>query len=132
MFAKYLAVDRWNGTKNEETEIVAPTVHEIEQAIRDLDASVRTLVTVGAGGDVHMAIGGGAGRYLVYATYDNQTFHSLVDLSAGSRGSQLLFVGGQEGDYPGHQVVGMELAIRAARAFAEAGMLDPELHWEVN
>jgi hypothetical protein len=103
---------------------------QIEAAIRELDAKSKTLVTLGVDDETYMTIGGGgAGKYVVSATFDNMSFHNLVDLSKPDE-TQKLIVGGQEGIYPAKVCVDLLPCLVAARTFAESGKLDTLLDWQ--
>jgi hypothetical protein len=65
----------------------------------------------------------------VYATVDNEVFHTLVNPEA-PLGKRLLKVGGQFGDYGLKICVGLAEAMRAARTYAETGQTDASLTWE--
>jgi hypothetical protein len=70
-----------------------------------------------------MAVGGGdSGRYVVYATFDNANFFTLLSLDQ-SEGKLLLFVAGQEGDYDKEIVVDLQSALTAAKTFADGRLL---------
>jgi Immunity protein Imm1 len=108
-----------------------PTWEQIETAIRQLDGERRTLVILGVGDPVpHMAIGGGEdGKYIVYATPDNMSFHTLVNPGAPP-GRCMLTAGGQRGDYDLKICVGLREALLAAKTYAESGQIDAGLTWE--
>lgn len=129
MYTTTMVTDEWDGARNDECEVEFPSLDQVEQAVKHLDAERHSLVTLEAGGEAHMAIGGGGGRFIVYATFDNETFHNLL---AGGDSEQMvtLFVGGQDGEYPAKTVVSEEAALTAAKTFAESGKLDPALSWE--
>jgi hypothetical protein len=129
MYAKALWTDYWRGTACDGDQIAHPSVEDIEVAITRLDGKYRTIVTIKGDEDAHLAVGGGAsGQYVVYATFDNKRFSTLM--SAEPSDSQtLLLVGGQQGDYPRNIVVDLPLALAAAKAFAETGQIDPGLRW---
>ena len=77
-----------------------------------------------------MAIGGGgAGKYVVSATFDNINFHNLIDLSKPDE-TEKLAVGGQEGIYPSKICVDLLPCLVAARTFGESGKLDTLLAWQ--
>lgn len=102
----------------------------VEEALGRLDGKDCTLVMLEAEGETHMAVGGGAGQqYVVYATYDNETFHNLADPTRADE-TVYLVVGKQRGDYRARQVVSRAAALAAARAFAERGALESSLTWE--
>jgi hypothetical protein len=129
MNASRISGDRWRGMLNDEWHVDQPSWDEAEDAIRRLDASTYTIVMIESIGEQHLAVGGGAGRYVVYATFDNYDFWNLLG-DGGAGGRTLLNAGGQDGDYPVRQIVDLEQACRAARTFFLGLRLDPSLWWE--
>lgn len=121
--------DRWNGVMNVEWHIDAPSFDDVNRALDRLDAKTYTMLTLQGVGEQHMTIGGGAGRYVVYATSDNEEFWNLLSPGAGDD-IVLLNVGGQQGDYPARQVVDLVQARAAARKFFEQQQRDPDQKWE--
>ena len=80
-----------------------------------------------------LAIGGGAGRYFVMLTVAAQTDEEswLVACRDGAEtGTEPLVVGGQRGNYPARQVVGIETAFDAAREYFTTGEPSPAVDWE--
>jgi hypothetical protein len=67
--------------------------------------------------------------YVVYATFNNETFYSLLNPKM-SEGSVNLMVGKQLGDYPAKTCVDLSEALQAAEVFAETGQLAETLVWE--
>jgi hypothetical protein len=109
-----------------------PTWPDIERAIRRLDGDGCSMVSLGIGPPPvpHMAIGGGEnGKYIVYATEDNQKFLTLVNPGAPA-GKCLLVAGGQRGEYDLRICVDLSAALEAAREYAESGQLATTLTWE--
>ena len=131
--AKTLVVTRMDGPEDAAgEELERPTWRDIETAILRLDGDACTLLVLGIGEPPvpHMAIGGGENsKYIIYATRNNRTFHNLIAPRAVA-GRSLLVAGGQWGEYPNKQLVGLEEALRAARTYAETGQLEPTLVWE--
>lgn len=129
MHVRSISTDHWTGVLNRETEFASPTWSIVETAIRNLDGKARTMVTLLCDDEAHLTVGGGRnGQYVVYATRDNLNFFSLNGHDNASE-KVLLFVGGQEGDYPRYSIVDVALALRAARTFFETGTLDTGLKW---
>src|SRR5690349_20562901 len=114
MVVERIIADRWEGVFNHEETVESPTVADLEQLLDKLDADVHTMLTLRSVGEAHMAVGGGANQYVVYATFDNERFWNLMS-QVPSNGTVVLKVGGQEGHYLGSQVVSKELALRAAQ-----------------
>ena len=130
MFVIDLSVEKWVGNRNEGEFIENPDWSQIEAAIRELDGKSKTLVTLGVDDKTYMTIGGGeSGKYIVSVTFDNISFHNLVDLSKLDR-TEKLVVGGQEGIYPAKMCVDLLPCLLAARTFAESGKLDELLSWQ--
>lgn len=120
--------DLWSGASNSEWEISAPTPAIFDSALDQLDGEARTMITICGEGAQHLAIGGGAGRYIVYATFDNEQFWNLRSNEKAS-GKTMLFVGGQEGDFQAEYVVTKEQARSAGHAFLKTFQLDPAQEW---
>jgi hypothetical protein len=129
VFAQSVTYDKWERNRDSPTTVQKPGWFTIEQRIRLLDGRQHTMVTIAGAGEAHMAVGGGGGRYVVYTTYDNLTFHNLVDPARGEAAERVL-AGGQQGEYPARQVVALDQALEAARQFAEHGVLAPTVTWE--
>ena len=99
------------------------------EELRELDGHRRTLVTLETDGETHMAIGGGANKYLVYVTFDNENFSYLINPTK-SGDAETLVVGGQEGIYPGKWCVDLTIALKAAKSFVELGSIEKSVIWE--
>lgn len=121
--------DRWEGMLNHEWRVDRASSADLELALDQLDARSHTMVTILREGEQHLTIGGGAGQYVVYATFDSEQFWNLLH-SQPATGTILLNAGGQEGDYPAEQVVTKEQALVAGIAFLDAGRLDPSQQWQ--
>jgi Immunity protein Imm1 len=129
MFISQFTVENWQGNQNKSVFKKAINWTEIQTAIRELDGHYKTLVTLETEGEIHMAIGGGTGKYIVYLTFDNETFYYLIDplkLNTDER----LIVGGQEGIYPAKLCVDIGTVMKAAQTFAELGTMEKALIWE--
>ena len=130
MFVLDLSVEKWVGNRNESDFIENPDWSQIEAAIHELDGKSKTLVTLGVDEETYMTVGGGeSGKYVVSVTFDNISFHNLVDLSKPDA-TEKLVVGGQEGIYPAKMCVDLLRCLLAARTFAESGELDRLLVWQ--
>jgi len=130
MFVLDLSVEKWIGNRNESDFIENPNWSQIEAAIHELDGKSKTLVTLGADDETYMTVGGGElEKYVVSVTFDNISFHNLVDLSKPDT-TEKLVVGGQEGIYNAKMCVDLLRCLLAARTFAESGKLDRLLVWQ--
>lgn len=107
------------------------TLREVEAAIRQLDGVTWTLVVVEDPSGRTLTIGGGPRRFVVEAADDATHRFAVVDPKRGG-GRIDVVVGGQLVDYPARVCVTLEVALAAARVFAEqAGARDPQLTWAV-
>jgi hypothetical protein len=129
MYATALSTDYWQGVRCDGSDIANPSPEDIEAAIKALDGKHRSTVTIRGNDVAHLAVGGGTGgQYVVYATFDNTRFFTLMSAEQ-SESKVLLLIGGQEGGYPNSIVVNLPLAMAAAKSFAETGQIDPTLQW---
>ncbi len=127
-----LRVDNWTAGKPDHRDISGPTWEAIEQAIRALDQRQRTQLVLDRQDGSHMLIGGGTGRYNVCVTKardEDEQYFTLADNNAPSDGHENLVTGGQLGRFPARAVVGLEDALKAAKAFFQDGSLTAELAW---
>jgi Immunity protein Imm1 len=129
MFITKFSVEDWIGNQNKGSVKQAHSWQEIESAIRELDGHHKTLVTLETDSETHMTVGGGLGKYIVYLTFDNESFHYLVDPSKSDI-DQFVIVGGQEGIYPAKSCVDLNTTLKAAKAFAELGTMAELVIWE--
>ena len=121
--------DHWEGVLNHEWTVEKASSADLDRALDRLDARTYTMIIVQLGGEQHLTIGGGAGQYVVYATFDNEEFWNLLRTQAPAS-TVLLNVGGQQGDFPAAQVVDKEQARVAGHVFLNACLLNPTQQWE--
>lgn len=131
MYVKVLHIDLVEGSMGYEVkEMASPSWTDIETAIKRLDGESRTQVAIGADGEMHLSVGGGEkGQYVVYATFDNMKFYTLLSDQPSETEVELV-AGGQVGNYSGKIVVGLAPALMAAKTFAESGEIDRRLNWQ--
>lgn len=130
MFISKFSVEDWQGNQNKVLLEPVQSWAEIETAIKELDGHRKTLVTLEANGETHMAVGGGTEQYVVYVTFDNETFHYLVDPSKSDT-DESLTVGGQEGVYSAKLCVDLDATLKAAKTFAELGTMEKSVIWKM-
>ena len=129
MYATNISWDDWQAGRSNEHKKPQPNQSDIEAAVRRLDSRQYTIVIVEGRGEAHLAVGGGGGKYVVYATFDNRRFINLLG-DTGLMGTEELLIGGQIGDYPVARIVDRSRAMTAALTFARNGQLDPNFEWE--
>lgn len=129
MFISKLSWDEWDGNHDRGDVMAVTTWDEVRSNIEALDGRSRTLVTLEGSGEVHMAIGGGAGQYVVYVTFDNESFQYLVDRSRDGDEMESIVVGGQMGEYAARRCVGLSIVLQVAQLFLERGEVVRSL-WE--
>ncbi len=112
----------------ESVEVVEPDLEKIVASVSSLDGESCSLLTLyGADGD-HLCVGGGNGQYVLYVTYDDERFHSL--LSGDDETLVQVVAGGQSGDYQRRQVVSLDTALKATRRYAMDGQLERSVSWQ--
>jgi Immunity protein Imm1 len=125
-----LRTDLWEGVRCKDGELLNPSWLAIECAIKNLDGEYRTIASIEGTGAVRLVVGGGAqGKYIVWVTFDDTEFHTLLS-SDRSAEKTLLRIGGQDGDYEKEIIVDVNAALKAAKTFYEFGKLDEELKWK--
>lgn len=106
-----------------------PQFPAIAKAITALDGNKKTIVCLEGERNMHMDIGGGGPQGCVVAlTYDSQKFYTLINPAVTGENVELK-VGGAPRPYPAEMLVPKELALKAAKTFAESGAAEPSLHW---
>lgn len=126
-----MVADRWEGLRNNASVVVEPTWEAIAGAIKALDGSVRTMVSIVYRHPSFMQVAGGGddGLYVVQVTADGERFKVATrDFSPTVK--VMITAGGQEGEYLARRCVELATALRAARTFASSGALEPAINWE--
>jgi len=132
MFVVEMFADSSEGIERSGNILLNPSWEDIDAAIRKLYGEKCTIVRLQGKGEAHMAIGGGAnGRYIVYATFNNEEFFNLVS-DDKTIGSVLLFISGQEGVFPTETVVDVDLVYKTVKTFVEIGKLESDLQWKTS
>ena len=79
-------------------------------------------------------MGGGGGRYHVMLTEDahteSESWRVAERRDQPESANEILTVGGQPGRFPSRQIVSLEIALSAARAFYETGEPASDLVWD--
>jgi len=135
MFISKFSSEDWQNNQNNEVLHPAKNWQEIEKVIRELDGKHRTLVILETDGEAHLSIGGGPDKFIVYLTFDNETFYHLLNRAylldpSKSKSKENIIVGGQAGLYATKLCVGMDTAIQVAETFAQFGEKDRSYIWK--
>jgi hypothetical protein len=130
VYVTSLQHDNWTNRRNDSSIVEHPSWADIEIAIRNLDGTHHTIVTLVKNPNAYLTIGGQWNeRFIVNATPDNYDFVSMVDPD-GSPEKVLLFIGGQDGEYEKRKCVPLQWVLKAAKTYAETGELDSSVNWE--
>lgn len=124
-----LLADCWDGIINREEVITDPSNDDLIRLFDRLDQQRHTILSIDSGTGASLTVGGGNGKYVVYACEDDVTFFNLIS-DDDSRQLARLNAGGQEGEYPGRQVVNGKAALTAAQTFLSLQLRDSSLCWE--
>ena len=122
----------WTLHQEGSDSITSPTWPDVERAIRALDGTQHTLLSLRrAQGDCLMVGGGEDGRFLVdyLADEDTQEDYVLVDPAIRGKAQELLIGGQLSGPYPAWTCVALPLALRAAHALFTTGRFSSDLIW---
>jgi hypothetical protein len=125
----HISGDRWEGLHGEGWDAEESSPQEFERMLLRLDAKQYTMLTIAAEDPTHLMIGGGNGKYVVYATFDNFDFWNLMRREPAS-GKVEIYIGGQDGDFSANQVVDLEQARSAGLVFLASVELDPTQEWK--
>jgi immunity protein Imm1 of predicted polymorphic toxin system len=104
----------------------------VEAAIRGLNGATHNdvyLCTEPTVNESYLCVGGGYGRYIVTGATKGGRFPTLTDPTRAPEPRETLVVGGQPGDYPGHYVVPLAMALRAARIYFDTGAFNSDSPW---
>jgi hypothetical protein len=124
MYIHAMDADFWEHDRDNGTEISAPTLSQVEAAVRQLDGRSRTIVSLLGPGEAHLAIGGGSeDKYVAYFSPEDMSFRNAAT-KHDKNSEVILFIGGQDGYYPDHTVIDLDRALKVARTFALTGELD--------
>ena len=110
-----------------------PTWEDVEKMILSLDGWNRTLVTFGNYDEgCYMAIGGGKnGKYIAYASYDDEEkIYNLINQTGSEKELVELVVGGQRGNFPERNCVSQDMVLSAAKKFFQTQEVDQNMEWE--
>jgi hypothetical protein len=124
MFAKFLSIE-----DGDAYDLVAdPEWERVLEAIREMNGKEHTLICLEGEGKTHLTLGGGPDVFVIYATGDEETFFTAID-PGKARDNVEITVGQQTARYPVDLLVGKEVALKAAKLFAETGKLEPGVVW---
>lgn len=125
MFAKFLDIE----TDGAFEFVADPQWAPIAKAVSALDGDEKTLVCLEGDRNTHMDIAGGAGDGCVVAlTYDNEKYYTLINPTATGDNIPVK-IGGESREYPAEMLVSKEIALKAAKTFAQTGAAEPSLQW---
>ena len=135
-----LCISKWDKTTRLDEDIDHPSWHQVETAIRRLNGlewNDLLMVPKASNPETWLAVGGGAGKYVVTGSIDAERFPTVVKTSGSGlkrhreKEREFVMVGGQEGDYPSRMIVDLETALKAAQAFhATAEFGGGDVLWE--
>ncbi len=127
-----LDISRWVRNTRQDTSVDSPSWEAVEAAIRalnDLDLNDLYLRPHAEDPETYLSVGGGGGQYFVSGAIRNESFPVLEEGEGPDDEVVDLTVGGQTIDLPRSAVVSLDVALRAAKAFWEAGGFDCGIDW---
>jgi hypothetical protein len=124
MSIELLALFEWSASARRDSVVSNPTWQQIGSAIRALNNDNLNdlyLYPSASDSETYLAIGGGAGRYILTGSIKNESFPTLVNSAREPMPYARLVVGGQLGDFPANWVVDLAAALETAKSFVAAG-----------
>jgi hypothetical protein len=110
--------------------VVSPTTDDVAAALRSLDQSRRTEVTLEDATGAYITVGGGLGVYHVYiGAVDHEDRVILQRPGPPGDGPTALVMDGQRQHYAAQDVVDQDTALAALAEFMESGRPHPDLSW---
>jgi len=139
MFVHILKYYRFVENLHRIRKVDEPTWELIETAIRELDGSTQTAVTIAQSVESEenmlytLTIGGGlSGQYTCSAVLGiRNEVSNLIDPSRFLDGRVTLPIGMQSFRIPAREAVSLDKVLQAARLYAETGEIDQSLKWEI-
>jgi hypothetical protein len=122
-----LVICVWDGPSRRDIVLQRPSWADVDAAIRALDNADRNdiyLCPTKDDPETYLSVVGGAGRYVVTGAIRNEEFPVVLGGRGPEGAQEHLVVGGQRVLWPTEQVVDLETALRAAKAFYETTAFD--------
>ena len=139
MFVQILKYYRFVDNMHRIRKVNSPTWEQIETAIREMDGSTQTAVTIAQSVESEesmlytLTVGGGlSGQYTCSAVLGvREEVSNLIDQKRFLDGQVTLPIGMQSFRISAREAVSIEMVLQAARVYAERGEIDPALKWLV-
>jgi hypothetical protein len=109
-----------------------PTWRQIDERIRSLEASQSGSVFLKAANGSVLSIGGDHKTGLLVFISDKDEHRYLLASPGERKGTAMLTIGFQPGEYPRRIVVKLSSALRVAQAFFNTGRLDDTVEWTLD
>ena len=112
--------------------VVSPTTDDVAAALRSLDQSRRTDVTLEDATGAYITVGGGLGAYHVYigaVDHEDRVILQRTGPTGDADGPTALVMDGHRQHYAAQDVVDQDTALTALAEFMESGRPHPDLPW---
>lgn len=121
-------VERWNGGVYMD-EKLPPSVEAVESCVHLLQEEWSSTITIEHDTST-LIIGESSGQFIATVLLDSGDIYDLVG-NTSARGSETLFLGGQESDIPRRKLITADAAAEAASQFLrDGGLLVKRAGWE--
>ena len=124
-----IVTDEWHGIHCKESAVDNPSIENAFEAIGSLDGRVKTLAVLSDRDGSSLTIGGGAGRYVVFVSTKDEKCFNLLSADTSTQEKVVLNAGGQDGEYPAQQIVGLQQVLDAVSAFFQTDVMDSNQSW---
>lgn len=121
--------DSWVGVADNGSQLLTPSMKQIQDLVSALDGKKHTLVTLYIDPEAEsLVIGGGNGGYVAYATTTDERFLTAYTQKPTGRVFRLV-AGGQEGEYDEAMKLDIGQVWQIATNYAETGRLAEAFLW---
>lgn len=123
-----IVVECWVGQGRHVIQQESPDEDDLKRLFALLNGRSEDTLSIETESHGSLLVGGGPDRFVaVCFEPDGSSFHAESDVRKGKK--ELLQVGGQAGDYPGHYILHRDLALRVAARYFNARTMLESLVW---
>ncbi|MDS4031935.1 MAG: Imm1 family immunity protein [Candidatus Contendobacter sp.] len=130
MKVKKIFEEEWIGAQLKTIEHQCTDLSQAYAALDRLDGKKRTSVEFWVSDDAILTVGGGGGKFVVFAAFQiDEELYTLIDPNKSDADYEDVVTGGQLGSYPSNQCVDKDMVKKAISYFCEHGKASPNLAW---
>jgi hypothetical protein len=132
MFIRKIIEENQAGKDSEDIVSEANELIQVKEAVDRLNGETKTGVVLERDSDNFMVIGGGKNnKYVVYAQVKGRVYFMTNKFDVVKAPIEVI-VAGRKGNYASKKCMNLEMALQAAKHFADRGVLAQTFNWENN